>query len=39
MTPGQSVIFALGLAFLVFILAGDFGFTKVANVRKKITNG
>jgi hypothetical protein len=36
MTPGQAVVFAVGLSFLVFLLAGDFGFQKVNNVSLKV---
>ena len=38
MTPGQTVIFATGLAFLIFIIAGDFGFNKLVSVRTRITD-
>lgn len=37
MTSGQAVIFAVGLAFVVFILAGDFGFKKLASIRRNVT--
>lgn len=37
MTPGQAVIFAVGLSFLIFVIAGDWGFNKIKETRAKVT--
>lgn len=39
MTTGQAVIFAVGLSFLVFILAGDYGFQKIKLARARVGGG
>lgn len=37
MTPGQAVIFAVGLSFLVFLLAGDYSASKLRNIKTQVT--
>lgn len=37
MTPGQAVIFAVGLSFLVFLLAGDYSGNKLRSIKAQVT--
>lgn len=36
MTPGQAVIFAVGLSFLIFLLAGDYSFGKLRGIKAQV---
>lgn len=37
MTPGQTVIFAVGLSFLIFLLAGDYSASKLRGIKGSVT--